>query len=414
MTEGGSETGRPFLFPSLTVLLIYISRSLGDCMKLALISAAVISAAPAAAAQIQIAPSTIYIIPAGSAGYGDVVIPTIGIRAGLDEEFTVGIVRIELLADGLPVETRLISGGEMARDTAGLMEAPVPAFVDGQLLAKGGLEGFFQAPTVPAATARLKRGDGLVLTKQYFATRSPVDSVRVTLEGISLNGQPMSATGSARVNKRATPIDYRAPLSGTWLMQAIPSLHSHHRLNASTEFAVDFMKVDGDGRLYEGDLLKAESFYGFGAPVMAAADGVVVRVTDGAVQDRAATTRRKEETPQAAGQRIGMYNLKRMKSDFVRAVAGNLVTIKHEKGGVAEYSSYGHLKAGIPVREGQVVKQGEIVGYVGDTGDSATVHLHFQLNAGNDPFSTPSLPVAFGNLRPVGGNPDLGRFMSAN
>ena len=383
-------------------------------MRLALISAVLVSSAPAVAAEVQIAPSTIYTIPAGNAGYGDLVVPTIGIRAGTDEEFTVGNVRIELLADGRPAETRLITGGQMATDTAGLMEAPVAGFIDGQLLAKGGLAGFFQTPTVPARTERLKAGEALILTRQYFATRSQIETVRVTLEGTLQNGRRITAAQSAPVRKRVGTIEYRAPLAGTWLMQAIPSLHSHHRLNASTEFAVDFMKVDGEGALYKGDVLKADSFYGFGAPVMAAADGVILRVADGDVQDRVATTRRKDETPQAAGQRISLYNLNRMKSDFARAVAGNLVTIKHEKDGVVEYSSYGHLRAGIPVREGQAVKQGEVIGRVGDTGDSPTVHLHFQVNAGSDPFTSASLPVVFANLRPVGGNPDLGRFVSAN
>ena len=103
----------------------------------------------------------------------------------------------------------------------------------------------------------------------------------------------------------------------------------------------------------------------------------------------------------------------RMKTDFVRALAGNLVIIKHEKDGILEYSSYGHLKAGIPVREGASVKQGDVIGAVGDTGDSPTVHLHFQVNAGPDPFSSASLPVTFADLRPVQGNTEPGRFIEA-
>lgn len=122
-------------------------------------------------------------------------------------------------------------------------------------------------------------------------------------------------------------------------------------------------------------------------------------------------TRHADETPQAAGQRIGAYNMRRIKSDFVRAVAGNLVTIRHQAGGTVEYSSYGHLKAGIPVHQGQEVRQGEVIGFVGDTGDSATVHLHFQLNQGPDPFTSASLPVQFSDQRPVQGNSEPGRFV---
>ena len=123
-------------------------------------------------------------------------------------------------------------------------------------------------------------------------------------------------------------------------------------------------------------------------------------------------TRRPDETPQAAGQRIGMFSMARMKADFVRAVAGNLVTIRHQKDGATEYSSYGHLRPGIAVREGQAVRAGDLLGHVGDTGDSPTVHLHFEINAGADPFRTESLPVTFSNLKSVGGNSELGRFVA--
>lgn len=380
-------------------------------MKSAIAMLALAAAAPAPAAQVAISPQIVIVNPSLHRGYTDLVVHNVGIRADAGERFRLGSVRIELVADGKAVETRTIPAGQMVGETGGLLEAPVPQFVDAQLLGAGGLGGLFKAATTAARSPQLEPGTALVSSRHYFATRATPDTVRVTAEGTAADGRPVTATASVPVRKHASPIAYHAPLTGSWLMQAIPSLQSHHRLNASSEYAVDFMKVDDQGRLHSGDLLRAESYYGFGAPVLAAADGVVVRAVDGAVQDRAATTRREGEAPQAAGQRIGQHNLDRMKADFTRAVAGNLVVIRHEKDGAVEFSSYGHLRPGLAVREGQSVKRGEVIGHVGDTGDSPTVHLHFQVNAGPDPFLSASLPVAFANLRSVGGNTDVGRFV---
>jgi murein DD-endopeptidase MepM/ murein hydrolase activator NlpD len=369
------------------------------------------AAAAAPAAQVAVSPAVVYLNPAGR-GYSDLVVHNIGVRAGTGAPWILETVRIELLVGGEPAETRTLSARQMVADTADLLGAPVPAFVEGQLLSPDGLSGLFKAKTIASRTTTLAPGSALVTTRHYFATRVVPESVRITAQGQAADGQPLTASALVPVRKYNSTITYQAPLAGTWLMQAIATLQSHHRFNAPTEFAVDFMKVDGEGRLYHGDVLKADSFFGYGASVMAAADGVVVRVVDGAVQDRAAMTRRPDETPQAAGQRIGMFSIARMKADFVRAVAGNLVTIRHQKDGATEYSSYGHLRPGIAVREGQAVKAGDLIGHVGDTGDSATVHLHFEINAGADPFRTESLPVAFSNLKPVGGNSELGRFVA--
>jgi len=102
-----------------------------------------------------------------------------------------------------------------------------------------------------------------------------------------------------------------------------------------------------------------------------------------------------------------------MTKNFRAANAGNIITIRHEANGVVEYTSYGHLKAGsVRVKPGDVVKQGQIIGEVGDTGDSDAVHLHFQVNAGPNAFMSKSLPAVFTNLQFVDGNNELGLLVS--
>jgi LysM repeat protein len=57
------------------------------------------------------------------------------------------------------------------------------------------------------------------------------------------------------------------------------------------------------------------------------------------------------------------------------AIGGNRVTILHPNG-VVTY--YGHLSS-ILVQPGQSVSQGEIIGYMGQTGNATGCHLHFEV-----------------------------------
>jgi len=59
-------------------------------------------------------------------------------------------------------------------------------------------------------------------------------------------------------------------------------------------------------------------------------------------------------------------------------VHGNMVVIDHG-GGV--YSGYAHLSS-FAAAEGQAVKAGDIIGYVGNTGLSTGAHLHWEMSVG--------------------------------
>ena len=76
--------------------------------------------------------------------------------------------------------------------------------------------------------------------------------------------------------------------------------------------------------------------------------------------------------------------------------AGNYVTINHENG---EFSFYAHLDEGsVLVKKGDRVTQGQPIGRVGTTGNSAGPHLHFQLMDGPDVRTANGLPVTFENI----------------
>jgi murein DD-endopeptidase MepM/ murein hydrolase activator NlpD len=195
-------------------------------------------------------------------------------------------------------------------------------------------------------------------------------------------------------------------------MQAIPTEESHHRFNPSTEFAVDFFKIGADNEKTFGESLNVNDHYGYGAPVLAAANGTVAVVIADQVQNRPALLIKPGEPREAFFARVGEYHMRQMQKNFRAANAGNLVTIRHETNGAVEYTSYGHLKAGsVRVKVGDHVREGQVIAEVGDTGDAAAVHLHFQVNAGPDAFTSKSLPAVFTDQTNISG--DLGYIVTA-
>jgi murein DD-endopeptidase MepM/ murein hydrolase activator NlpD len=59
---------------------------------------------------------------------------------------------------------------------------------------------------------------------------------------------------------------------------------------------------------------------------------------------------------------------------------GNYIVIRHQHG---FYTRYGHMLS-FRVEAGQQVKQGDVIGYVGNTGRSTGPHLHYEVHIGSD------------------------------
>ena len=70
---------------------------------------------------------------------------------------------------------------------------------------------------------------------------------------------------------------------------------------------------------------------------------------------------------------------------------GTYVVIKHpnvsDDSGKEQtlYSAYAHMSE-LKIREGQVVKKGDLIGYSGNSGTSTTPHLHFQIDTDSAPY----------------------------
>ena len=75
-----------------------------------------------------------------------------------------------------------------------------------------------------------------------------------------------------------------------------------------------------------------------------------------------------------------------------RPLAGNYIIVEGTDG----IALYAHLRAGsVRVREGQRIASGDVIGHVGNSGNSTMPHLHFHLMDGPDPLEASGLPCAF-------------------
>jgi murein DD-endopeptidase MepM/ murein hydrolase activator NlpD len=168
---------------------------------------------------------------------------------------------------------------------------------------------------------------------------------------------------------------YRLPLEGEWFtMNGGVSPASSHSWDLLTQrYAYDFVKVDEQLRRHSGDGTRPEQYFCWDQPIIAAADGEVVRVRDGV---RTAPW-------------LGQYIVDFLGTDF----RGNFVVVKHAEG---EFGFYAHLIRGkIAVKVGDRLKSGQELGRCGHSGHSTEPHLHFHLQDHPSFFLGMGLPIKF-------------------
>lgn len=192
------------------------------------------------------------------------------------------------------------------------------------------------------------------------------------------------------------PIVISAPLEGDhWLAGNGPSNTSGHRralipIDAraviSQRFAIDWVKLGDDGKTYHGDPLDNKNYYAFGANALAVADGVVTEVKDGIPLN----------VPGANSRAVPIT---------LETIGGNHVILDIGNG---NYAFYAHLQPGsIRVKLGDKVRRGQVLGLVGNTGNSTEPHLHFHISNASSPLGSEGLPYALSAFE-VEGKDSLG------
>jgi len=188
----------------------------------------------------------------------------------------------------------------------------------------------------------------------------------------SVIGSTVSASPVLRTDPRP-PTVISAPLSGAGWVNVNgccndPTSPHRETLLASDGdwvtpelFAIDWIR-EVDGRFYSGDGTQNTDWVGFGEPIHAVADGTVVLTRDGLPDIPPMTKNPGLRTPE----------------DY----AGNnvIVAIGHGR-----YAVFDHLVRGsVRVRRGQRVRAGQVVGKLGNSGNTDGPHLHFGIEARQD------------------------------
>lgn len=218
-----------------------------------------------------------------------------------------------------------------------------------------------------------------------FTSPAATDPSRTTIEG------PRVAVGPAQGAVVLGP-----PLGGgNWLAANGLSNESDHRRTLVTvdgqariaqRYAVDFVQLDDEGRAFSGDASMNANWVGYRAPVLAVADGQVTAVR-GDLPDN---------TP-------GQLPATKISLD---TIGGNTVALDIGDG---RHVLYGHLVPGsIRVAPGQKVHKGDVIGELGNSGQSDAPHLHLQVADAGSALAAEGLPYVFACFR------DRGRVTSVD
>lgn len=195
-------------------------------------------------------------------------------------------------------------------------------------------------------------------------------------------------------------VDLAYPFEGSWKIQNSPAnrVPSHGTTLFATSFAIDFVPVDLAGRsapMTFRSLVRPEPperFPGFGRPVLAPVDGVVVATHGGEPDHR--SFRGLPSVGYALTQR------RRAVAGW-ESLAGNYVMIATGQGPVVAVC---HLQRGsIEVQLGDGVRAGAMLGRCGNSGNSTEPHVHLQALDGMDVFRASAVPITFGGRLPRNG-----------
>jgi len=258
--------------------------------------------------------------------------------------------RVVSEVSGPAVQTRLRSFGAVQRDAV----LP-PAHTGFALL----FPTFATMADVPRAlmhrvTIRLQPANPLLGTRiTLTGARVAVDFRPPLILGPPFEGSRWYATGSCCLKVHAGAI---LPING--------------RLFLAQRYAIDWIRLDERGRAYVGDPKVNASWFGYGARLLAVRAGTIVSVLDGLP----------ERVP---GQ---------LPTDTtLRNATGNHVIL--DVGG-GYFVFYAHMRPGsIRVRLGQRVRQGQVLGLLGNSGNSSAPHLH--LHVMDSPSALGSQPRAY-------------------
>ena len=169
------------------------------------------------------------------------------------------------------------------------------------------------------------------------------------------------------------PVAVRAPVLGTWQLSNGPGSPdtNDHYANPQFRYAYDMVVLE-QGRTHRGDPHRNESYFAWNRSIRAVADGEVVDICD-----------QESDNPGYRGALTICYN--------------NRVVIRHADGFHTAYLHIRQRSRAGDLKLGDVVKAGQVIARVGNSGDSSEPHLHFMGFRIDETGRWVSVPVTFTN-----------------
>ncbi|HLY17195.1 MAG TPA: M23 family metallopeptidase [Bryobacteraceae bacterium] len=257
------------------------------------------------------------------------------------------------------------------------------------------LEAAMARPGQPGTTEKAKLGAGTVAIVYIWASVNSADGVPKAIRqrlSVKIGTYPEEMTiETAPLAVGRGVIVISPPLRGDhWLAGNGPSNSSGHRralipidghAAIAQRLAIDWVRLRADGKTFHDDEKDNKNYYAYGTEALAVADGVVTEVKDGIP----------ENIPGENSRAVPIT---------LETVGGNHVIL--DIGG-RHYAFYAHLQPGsLRVKLGDKVRQGQVIGLVGNSGNSTEPHLHFHLEDGNSPLGAEGLPYSLSSFEVVG------------
>lgn len=274
----------------------------------------------------------------------------------------------------------------------------------GNFISRKTLEDGPLAPSIRTIPARQIRSKETVTLFNPFTVFNPyIDLSHLALE-LSFkddSGNRFTAGVDVKPTLYAAQSTLSVPLKGTLFVSDGNDLYANHRrldinhplvrdmldMHSNPElFAVDFTVVDSVGSYYSGRRDNNANHYIFGNTVYAPADGKVIATNNQYEDNKPGTLN---------------FNIQDAKTNS-NLLSGNSVVIDHLNG---EYSFLVHLQKGsVIVNEGEMVRRGQPIGKVGNSGSSMFPHLHYQLVDKPSYTNSNGLPIYFHHYNLISGN----------